>query len=93
MIKCILEIYGLPYAITNVREVELRLRNRARLTDVIAALKHRFPKLEGSVIYSGENRLMDSCMINVNGRFYFQDSLLDIKEGDRLKLLSLATGG
>ena len=49
MTKCIVEIFGLPREITEVQKVEVELKDRANLGDVIAALRRKIPALEESV--------------------------------------------
>jgi molybdopterin converting factor small subunit len=95
MFKCVVKMFGIPYDISNLREIEIELRNGANLRDVIAALRKRIPSLEGSVIYAGEDRLVESYQFNVNGRFYFgnADFQFEIKSGDNIALLTTSTGG
>ncbi len=94
MIRCIVEIFGLPHEITELREVEIELRDGASLGDVIAALKRKIPRLEGRVIRAGEDRLMEYYAFNINGGFYFDDDRdVQLQDGDRIALLTLAAGG
>ena len=93
MIKCTVEMWGLPSEISGLREVEVKLANDASLKDVIAALKREVPALEGSVICEGQDRLEDTCAFNINGQFFMEDERLQLKDGDCLRLLTLATGG
>jgi molybdopterin converting factor small subunit len=93
MFRCIVELYGLSRDITELREVELELEDGASLRDVIAALKRKIPALEGLVIRRGEDRLTEYYAFNVNGRFYFHDGNTQLKSGDHVALLTLATGG
>jgi len=78
---------------TDLREVEVELKDGANLGDVIAALRREIPALEGSIIRAGENRLMEHCAFNINGRFYFNDREAPLQDNDRVVLLTLATGG
>jgi molybdopterin converting factor small subunit len=93
MTRCIVEMYGLPHEITELREVEFELKDRAGLGDVIAALRREIPALDGHVIRVGEDRLTEYYAFNINGRFYFDDRELQVHEGDHIVLLTLATGG
>ncbi len=86
-------MFGLPREVTELREVEVRLKDGANLGDVIAALRRKIPALEGGVIRAGENRLMEHCAFNINGRFYLNDKDIQLQDGDRVSLLTLATGG
>jgi len=93
MIKCVVKLFGLSHEITELQEVEVELKDGANLGDVIAVLRREIPALEGRVIRAGENRLMEHCAFNINGRFYLNDKETQLQEGDRLLLLTLATGG
>ncbi|MEK7353261.1 MAG: MoaD/ThiS family protein [Chloroflexota bacterium] len=93
MIKCRVEMWGLPREVSGLPEVEVKLEADASLKDVIAALKRQVPALEGSVICQGEDRLEDTCVFNINGQFFLEDEKLQLKDGDCLRLLTLATGG
>jgi hypothetical protein len=93
MIKCTVEMWGLPREVSGLGEVEIEVEDNASLHDVIAALKHRVPALEGSVICKGEDRLEDTCAFNIHGQFFLEDERLQLKGGDCLRLLTLATGG
>ncbi len=93
MSKCVVELFGLSHQITELRKVEIELKDGASLVDVIAALRREIPALDGPVICIGENRLTEHYAFNVNGRFYSDDRKLQLQEGDRIALLTLATGG
>ena len=93
MKRCIVQLFGLPHEVTELREVEVELKDGANLGDVIAALRREIPALEGRVIRAGENRLMKHLAFNINGRFYLDDREVQLQHGDRILLLTLATGG
>ena len=93
MARYVVEMFGLPHEITDLRQVEIKLEKGASLRDVVAALRREIPALEGRVIHPEENRLMERYAFNVNGRFYFDDINLKLHRGDRVALLTLATGG
>ncbi len=93
MNRCIVQLFGLPHEITELQKVEVGLEDGANLGDVIAALRREIPALEGRVIRAGENRLMEHCAFNINGRFYLNDQDVQLQDGDRVSLLTLATGG
>ncbi|GAJ16134.1 unnamed protein product [marine sediment metagenome] len=93
MNRCIVQLFGLPREITELQKVEVGLKDGANLGDVIAALRREIPALEGCVIRAGENRLMEHCAFNINGRFYLNDKEVQLQDGDRVALLTLATGG
>ena len=93
MFKCVVQIFGLPREITDVREVEVELKDEASLGDIIAMLRQKIPALEGPVIRTGEDRLVELYKFNVNGQFHFDDIDFKIHSGDRVALLTPATGG
>lgn len=93
MFKCVIGLFGLPQEIASEHEVEIELRDEARLTDVIVALRQKIPKLEGPVICDGEDKLTEYYAFNINGRFYTDDKEIRIRNGDNVALLALPTGG
>ena len=93
MNRCIVQLFGLPREVTELQKVEVGLKDGANLGDVIAALRREIPALEGPVIRAGEKRLMERCAFNINGRFYLNDKDVQLQDGDRVSLLTLATGG
>ena len=93
MNRYIVQLFGLPREITELREVEVELNDGANLRDVIAALRHEIPALEGRVIHAGENRLMEHCAFNINGRLYLGGEEIQLQDDDHVLLLTLATGG
>ena len=93
MFKCVIPIYGLPREISTVQEVEVELKERAGMAEVIAAIKEKVPALDGQVFRKGENRLMPSFKFNINGEFYFDGMDFQLRKGDRIALLMPITGG
>ena len=93
MIKCTVEMYGYAFEESGLNEIEISLNDKARLKDLVAELRRRVPSLEGQVIRSGEDRLVDRCAFNIDGRFYYNDTDIALKDGCRVRLLTLATGG
>ncbi len=93
MAKWKIPMYGLPREITELREVEIDLKDSPHMADIIAAMKKAIPALEGPVIRQGENRLVEQFKFNVNGQFYFDGQDFILKTGDRIALLVPITGG
>ena len=93
MFKCVIPMYGLPREITEIREVEVELRDGASMAEVIAALREKVPALQGPVIRTGEDRLEELYKFNINGNFYFDGMDFQLHEGDRIALLVPMTGG
>jgi molybdopterin converting factor small subunit len=89
----VVELFGVPQEITELRQVEIELNDGASLGGIVAALRRKIPALEGLVIRKGEDRLTEDYFFNINGRFYFDSSELQIEDGDRIALLTIARGG
>lgn len=87
------EIFGLPEEIICESKVEIRLNDGAGPNDVIAALRHEVPALEGPVIQYGKDELVDYFGFYINGRYYTSDEDVQLKDGDHIVLLALAGGG
>jgi len=93
MIKYMVHMYGLPHEVTDLRSVEIEVKEGAAMGEVIAALRSKVPSLEGPVIRQGEDRLEDQYNFNINGHFYFDGMDFQLQKGDRIALLTPATGG
>ena len=93
MFRCVVQMFGVSREITELREVELNLKDGASLVDVTAALRRSIPALEGPVILAGEDRLVENYKFNVNGHLYYNDLNLKLQSGDRVALLTPVTGG
>ena len=50
MFKVVIPMYGLAREITELREVEVELREGATMPEVIAAMREKVPALEGPVL-------------------------------------------
>jgi molybdopterin converting factor small subunit len=93
MFKWTIPMYGLPREITELREVEVELKDGANMAEVIAALRKKVPSLEGPVIRPGEDQLVEQYKFNINGHFYFAGMDFQLHQGDRIALLVPMTGG
>jgi molybdopterin converting factor small subunit len=93
MFKCTIYMYGLPYEITTLREVEVELNDGAGMAEVVAALRGKVPSLEGPVIRTGQDRLEENYKFNINGNFYYDGMDFKLHPGDRIALLVPVTGG
>ena len=96
MIKCTVEFFGVPVKATETK-VEIELKEGAKLKDIIAALRHGLPALEGKIIVPGEDRMVEGYTFNIHGKFYVDgydnDSDIPLKNGDRVAVLTIPTGG
>jgi molybdopterin converting factor small subunit len=93
MFKTKMPMYGLYSGITDLRDVELELRNGAGMAEVVAEMRKKIPSLEGPVIRQGEDRLVDLYKFNINGHFFFDGMDFELQPGDRIALLVPAMGG
>ena len=93
MFRCVIPMYGLPREITELREVEVELSDGADMAEVVAAIREKVPSLEGPVVRTGENRLMEDYKFNIDGRFYFDGMDFQLQKSDRIALLVPMTGG
>ena len=93
MFKVTIPMYGLAREITELREVEVELREGTTMPEVIAAMREKIPSLEGPVLRPGEDRLVEQFKFNINGKFYFDGQDFKLKKGDRIALLVPMTGG
>ncbi len=86
--ECDVRIFGLPREITELRHVEIQLKDGAGLREVVHALRHKVPALEGPVIRAGEDRLVEFFKFNINGKLYFDDMDVQLHSGDYIALLT-----
>jgi len=86
-------MFGTPCEITGLQEVEVDLKEKASLSDLVAALRNQFPALDGSVIRTGTDRLFDNYGFNIKGRFYFDNGDVHLNDGDHVIIITVATGG
>ena len=93
MFTCKIPMYGLPYEVTTLREVEVSLPDDAGMAAVVAALKKKVPALEGPVVRPGTDRLQEQYKFNLNGTFYYDGQDFTLRPGDRIALLVPVTGG
>jgi len=86
------EMFGLsPF--TSTSAVDLELNSGATLADVTRGLARQMPELVGRVIEKDLSGLIETYGFYVNGQFMADQPDLRLKEGDRVVLLLLATGG
>jgi molybdopterin converting factor small subunit len=93
MAKYCVEMFGLSKEITELRSVEIELGEGVSLRDLVAALRRKIPALEGKVIRSGQDRLTEQYVFNIDGRFYFDTDKVELREGATIRLVLLSTGG
>lgn len=94
MISCTVELYGASAELAGTNEVVLELPdNNAGIHELVATLRVRLPELDGIVFKKGENVLADDQAFNIDGHFYSGSDEIIVRDGDRIRLLTAATGG
>jgi hypothetical protein len=93
MFRLKIEMFGLPSDVTSLRSIDVTLNDGAVIAELVFALRKAIPALEGKVIRTGEDRLIDNYTFNINGHFFAGNYRIELKAGDSIKLLMLATGG
>lgn len=93
MMTFVIEMFGLPAKIAACPQIEVKLNPGAGLKDLVKALREVKPELAGPVILAGQDRLVNSCGFNINGRFFYGSQEYQLKKGDRIVLLTVASGG
>ena len=85
------EMFGLsPY--TEANSVNVDVENGATIGQLLEKLGGKLPQLKGRVIQP-DNGLVENYGLYINGEFVSDDSAVRIKQGDRVVLILLATGG
>ena len=86
IMKLTVEMYGLaPY--TELNSIDIEVKENAGLKDLFGAIIKQLPYLEGHVIQSGVNQLIETYGIYINGRFIIQDEQIEVKPGDKIVLI------
>jgi len=94
VITCTIELYGLSAELAGTGEIVIELSEKnADMRGLVTALKIRLPELDGIVIKNDENVLADDQAFNIDGRFYSGSDEIIVRDGDRIRLLTAATGG
>lgn len=85
------EMFGLsPYTEANSANVDVE--NGATIGHLLEQLARKVPQLKGRVIQP-DNRLVENYGLYINGEFVTDNAAVRIKQGDRVVLILLATGG
>jgi molybdopterin converting factor small subunit len=94
VITCTIELYGSSAELAGRSEVVFELlEENAGMQELVVALKTRLPELDGIVFKKNENILTDDQAFNIDGRFYSGNDEFIVRDGDRIRLLTAATGG
>jgi len=91
------ELFDLARHLTKKEQVELDIHVRTRdvvtLQDVAVALCESTPELLGRVLNPETKKPMDTYAFNLNGRYITQNLNTEVKEGDRVILMTVVGGG
>ena len=93
MIRCFVEMFGLARNVSEIQKVEIELKDRPGLRDIVAGLRRAVPSLVGDVICPDEDKLTGFYAFNIHGRFYGDGEELKLKNGDCIGLLAIVEGG
>jgi molybdopterin converting factor small subunit len=77
---------------TEANSVNVDVEHEATIGQLLERLGTKLPQLRGRVIQP-DNKLVENYGLYINGEFVSDDSAVRIKEGDRVVLILLATGG
>ena len=93
MVKIAIEIYGVSPGITSLHRVEVELQGEPDTGNLLKGLKAVIPALDGTVIDSKSNELLEGYALNIDGQFYRHRINKKLAGGEHIVLLSLASGG
>ena len=95
MINLTIEFTGLSSLIAETPETSLSIEDNETYRDVVRALAERFPGLVGILIAPDKNEFLSSNMLVIDGDLVNPVMILDNKpkDGERLHLMSVITGG
>ncbi len=94
-IQLFVEFSAISRVLTGQSEFPLTLNKGASIADLVAALGKKFPQLLGQVIEKDGKSLIPTNVFSINGQKIVHESETDFqpKNGDKLILLSLLSGG
>jgi molybdopterin converting factor small subunit len=93
MIKCLVEMFGIPPEVTDLSKIEIELSEGSGLKELVESLRSKIPALAGKVIDARENRILDNYTFIINGRYFPSENELELRDGDRVVLVLMAMGG
>jgi len=91
--KVILELYSAARYLTNIKEIEIDLKEEACLRDLVVYLINKFPQLLGRVIHTKTHKIVETFKFNINGKHMVNDLDFKLHEGDRILLFPIDGGG
>lgn len=89
------EFSGISRVLTGEKEFTLEINPGSDMEEVIRHLAKNHPQLVGEIIEKEENKLIPSNLFSINGEkiLHETDTTYQPKDGDKLILLSLLSGG
>lgn len=93
--KIYVEFSGLAKEITKKQEIDLTLSEKATYHDIVRTLGKQFPGLIGILIAEDGETFLSSNMFVIDGDLANPAMILESspKDGERLHLMSVITGG
>ena len=88
-----IELFGVARLTAGRRQVDLSVPRQARPAEVAAALGEACPELVDTVIRPDGSGLQRSHTLNLNGRSFLTDEMVDLNDGDTILLFSSQAGG
>ncbi len=87
------ELFGTARMACGARRLNLRLRNGADISDMVAAAAAACPELVGVALRDDLAGLLESYTLNLNGVEFVSEQRLRLADGDRVLLFSSQAGG
>jgi len=90
-----IEFTGISRVLTGRDELTLSIPGGSSVEQVITSLGDRFPELVGQIIYPNGKDLIPTNLFSLNGEKILRenDKTYSPKQGDKLILLSILSGG
>jgi len=94
-VRVAVEFSGISRVLTGKKEAALEMGSGADIQDVIRHLAKSHPQLVGEIIDKKGDKLIPSNLFSINGEkiLHETDTTYQPKDGDKLILLSLLSGG
>ncbi|UCH01334.1 MAG: MoaD/ThiS family protein [Candidatus Bathyarchaeota archaeon] len=87
------ELYGVARYLTQIKEIDLTLKDDASLHDLVTVLVERYPQLLGRVISLQTHMTVKTFKFNINGTYMADDLNMKLQEADHVLLFPIDGGG
>lgn len=91
--KITVELYGVARYLTQIKEIDLSLKDDACLHDLATVLVNRYPQLLGHVIAHQTHMTEKTFKFNINGTHMARDLNVKLHEADHILLFPIDGGG